>query len=360
MAEQLRLHNIIEELVAQQLLQPETKTQIAETLTHPSEPSATPWFVSALIAISAWVSVILLLIFIGSLNIINSPGGAIVIGLLLIIATVSLHYIKKESLFFSQLALAFHLTGQILFIAGIATEKDVKTAALATWLLEIVLISFYQYSIFRFVSVLIATLAAVVLLHQFALHQGIHVLIVILAGGAIWYWINEARHLTDQMMKSLYQPLGYSFVIALQTILLLSILPEANSVPHLIWSYSTLGLTVLLLSLEYQILNTNNIPFFSPKTYAILGSTLLVALLLYQSPGIIASIIVLILGFQQSNRVLMGLAIIFLTIFLIAFYYHLDITLLMKSITLMSTGLALLILRFLFKYVLPLSQGEKS
>jgi len=265
-----------------------------------------------------------------AIDVLNSPSSAIVVGALLIIGTVLLHYFKRNSLFFNQLALALNLTGQILLIVGIAVEtKGVAIPALATWFLEIVLISVYWDRIIRFLGVIIATLAALVLLYDFHLYQGIHVFIVLFAASALWYWIAEPNHLTNEFMASLYKPLGYGFVIAMQTVLLLSILPDAKFIPPVTWWYSTLGLMVVLLMLEYHLLQINLIPISSLESVVILAGTGLVALLLYQSPGIIAAIIV-------------------------AFYYHLDITLLMKSITLMSAGLSLLTLRFVFKYVFPL------
>ncbi|RKZ41229.1 MAG: hypothetical protein DRQ49_05785 [Gammaproteobacteria bacterium] len=355
MSEQFTLRTLFDELVTQNHLQPEALAKIADTFSTPDDETSTPWFISVLIGFGAWMAIIPFIGFLAAIDVLNSPSSAIVVGALLIIGTVLLHYFKRNSLFFNQLALALNLTGQILLIVGIAVEtKGVAIPALATWFLEIVLISVYWDRIIRFLGVIIATLAALVLLYDFHLYQGIHVFIVLFAASALWYWIAEPNHLTNEFMASLYKPLGYGFVIAMQTVLLLSILPDAKFIPPVTWWYSTLGLMVVLLMLEYHLLQINLIPISSLESVVILAGTGLVALLLYQSPGIIAAIIVLLLGFQRGNRVLMGLSIIFLTIFFIAFYYHLDITLLMKSITLMSAGLSLLTLRFVFKYVFPL------
>ena len=79
-----------------------------------------------------------------------------------------------------------------------------------------------------------------------------------------------------------------------------------------------------------------------------------VALLLipaYQTPGILAAVIVLLLGFWRNNVLLMGLATLFLLFFLSAYYYNLDIILLNKSYILMGTGVVLLALRFAFQRV---------
>ena len=354
------LQAVVDELKAQNLLPPLAKSQIVDTLTVFAEKPPTPWFVSALIGISAWISVIPFLGFLFISKIVASPESAIVVGAVFVIGSISLLYLKRNSLFLGQLALALNLTGQVLFIGGIFAERNVATAAMATWFLEIVLIASFRDSILRFLAVLIATGAALVLLHEFDIYQASHVLIILIAASAIWYWIAEASHLTDDMMVTLYQPLGYGFVIALQMLLILSILPDYKPAPHLEWEYSTLGLTVLLLALEYHLLHTNKIPIFSAPSLIIFTSTVLVAALLYQAPGIIASIIVILLGFQRGNRVLMGLALIFLTVFFIAYYYYLDISLLMKSVTLTSSGLTLLALRFVLKRVFPLLEERRS
>ncbi len=353
----MQLGNLIDELILKKLLLPDTKPQIITTLQQ--EREVNPWFITAIVGISAWLSVILFLFFIFLSKIINDANSAIIVGLILLSVTIFLHYSQKNKLFIEQLALALNLTGQILFIGGIgAVDGNIVSAALVTWFLEIFIIFVYKNNILRFLAVLIATLASLVLLYEFRLYQGIHIVIILLAAGASWYWLAESDNLTDKIMASLYQPLGYGFIIGLQIVLLLSVMFDIPDIPNITWWYSTLGLTIILIMLEIYILDGYGISMSAPQSYAIFGSTVLLGLLLYQSPGIIASIIILVLGFQRGNKVLMGLAIIFLILFTIAFYYNLNITLLMKSITLVTTGIALLSLRFIFKYIFPLVQGE--
>ncbi|MDM8566195.1 DUF4401 domain-containing protein [Candidatus Halobeggiatoa sp. HSG11] len=349
----MQLNTLIDELIAKKLLP--SNTQATTVL----QQEANPWFITALIGISAWLSVILFLFFIFLTEVIDGAGSAITVGVILLAVTIFLHCLYKNRLFVSQLALALNLTGQILLIGGVAVaDKNIIAAALLTWFLEIFLIFIYKDHILRFLAVLIATMAALVLLYEFRLYQGIHILIVLLAAGASWYWLRESDHLTDKMMTWLYQPMGYGFVMALQLVLLLSILSDMPDIPIITWWYSTIGLMIILIMLEIYILDGYDISMSAPQSYAIFISTVVTSLLLYQSPGIIASIIILVLGFQRGNRVLMGLAVIFLTIFIIAFYYYLDITLLMKSVTLITTGIALLVLRFMFKYMFPLTQRK--
>jgi uncharacterized membrane protein len=77
----------------------------------------------------------------------------------------------------------------------------------------------------------------------------------------------------------------------------------------------------------------------------LVGGTLLVSLPALLTPGILAAVIMLVLAFQRNNRLLLGLGAAGLVVFLIAFYYHLEVTLLVKSLMLLGTGLLLLGLR---------------
>lgn len=349
MPKQMTLGTVLQELGAQNLVPPNTQSHIINTLTQETQQS--PWFVNALVGISAWFAMVPFIVFLAMMDIIDSSESMMLVGLVLIVGTTIVQYIQKNGVFVEQLSLALNLTGQILLIAGILLAKSLEAAAMMTWFLEIFLIAVYRNNILRFLAILMAATAALILLYQFDIYAGVHVLIVLIAASAIWYWIGEPQHLTDKMMHQVYQPLGYGCVIALQLVLILSILPHSQFIPPQTWWLSTIGLTGLLLALEHHILSQNDIQNVSKTSISIFAGTLFIAILLHQAPGIIASIIILFLGFQRGNRVLMGIAIIFMCVFFIAYYYHLNISLLMKSSTLMTAGLGMLAVRFIFKRV---------
>ena len=197
------------------------------------------------------------------------------------------------------------------------------------------------------------------LLNELHFYQGIHLIILAIATGSIWCWLDESQHQTNEIIVKLYSPLGYGLVVALFIMLLPSTflveIAAILEIPSITWSWSTFGLVMLLLSLEYTLLHSHNFPLASANSTILLGGTILLGLLFYQTPGIIATVIVMVLGFQRGNRVLMGGATLFFTIFLVAYYYHLELNLLMKSIILTSSGLTLLGLRWILK---QLPQGK--
>jgi hypothetical protein len=156
MSKQLTLAAVLDDLIAQKQLPNQAPAEIAKNLNLSLEQTSTPWFVSVLIAISAWLSVIPFLAFIILSHLVEQAISAIILGFILQIATVLLHNSKDHSLFLDQLSLALNLTGQVLLIVGIATEsKDLVTVCLAILFMEIVLIKMYSDHILRFLSELL-------------------------------------------------------------------------------------------------------------------------------------------------------------------------------------------------------------
>jgi uncharacterized membrane protein len=75
------------------------------------------------------------------------------------------------------------------------------------------------------------------------------------------------------------------------------------------------------------------------------GATVLLGLLTLSTPGLIAAVAVLTLGFDRRNRILIGIAAVFLVKFASVYYYSLRMTLLAKSVVLVASGVLLLAAR---------------
>jgi hypothetical protein len=357
MVQPTTLRTLINELVTQNILPSEATEQITTTLTLSAEKMSVPWFIHILVGISAWLAVIPLLWFLFLIQLTDTATSAVVVGSIFIVGTMFFKFFYQEDTFFlDQFALALNLTGQLLFIGGLIVQTEIWIAVLAISMLEFCLFSFYQSSIIRFTAVLIFIASLTILLNEWHFHQGVNLIIVAIATGSIWCWLGESQHQNSEIMGELYSPLGYGLVVALFIMLLpATFLVEIPEIPSITWAWSTLGLIMLLLSLEYTLLHNHNLTLTSANSMILLGGTVVIGLWFYQTPGIIATVIVMVLGFQRGNRVLMGSAVVFFTIFLVAYYYYLELNLLMKSITLTSSGLALLGLRWIVK---QLPQGE--
>ena len=119
------------------------------------------------------------------------------------------------------------------------------------------------------------------------------------------------------------------------------------------WIPATSVLTVLLLLLEYRLLSFHDALHEKRLVSIVFGGTLVLALAALKAPGIMAALFVLALGYHRGNRVMIGAACAFLAMFLSAYYYTLEITLLAKSYTLLAVGATLLVLRPLLSRALP-------
>jgi len=354
------IRKVLDTLRAERLLSEAGAAKMTQ-LAGESATVATPWYVRALLGASAWLAALFVLVFIGITLRINSAQTIFLLGVVLI-ATATAGRRFWEQIFLNQLLLAASFAGQAMVIGGIAKDGNDTGAAVATVILEIALLVLYRDATHRFLSTLIAVVAALVVCSELHLPNLIHLLIILAAVGALLTWENETELITSGR-GDLFRPVGYALVVALLMLPLLSVMTGAwhplggDFLPHrATWWFSSAGLLALAVALEFRILRSYGVPADSPSALMLFAVTFLLALFLLRAPGITAALLILLIGFHRGNRILMGLALLFLPLFLVFFYYNLQQTLLLKSLTLMTSGATLLIVRFIFRRLGGLSR----
>jgi uncharacterized membrane protein len=96
-----------------------------------------------------------------------------------------------------------------------------------------------------------------------------------------------------------------------------------------------------------------------PQTWLSLGAMVALCLVSFPAPGIVACLLIVVLGFSNGNRLLFGAGIAALALYIGGYYYRLDVTLLHKSIVLLVTGLVLLGARWLIlNHVMPQEHAD--
>ena len=88
--------------------------------------------------------------------------------------------------------------------------------------------------------------------------------------------------------------------------------------------------------------------FGDPKGSAALaayGVTVVVILAALPAPGLILALLVMALGLVHGNPMYAGAGVVFLVVFIGAYFYGIDATMLTKSVTLIGTGGAILLAR---------------
>jgi uncharacterized membrane protein len=263
---------------------------------------------------------------------------------------VALKLLTPRSVFTGQLALASSLAGQALFIGGFASELDYfSIVLLITILFEGILLLVYPDKLHRFLSSLAICGATLWLFIDLEVEEVTHLIIILLAVGTVLLWQHETR-LIVAPLRQLYRPVGYALLVALFGFLILSFVDDLEIDW---WWLSAGGLWLVLVYLEYIILTQQGLDLSAKIVPWLVAGTLILLIPAYQTPGILAALIGLLLGFKRSNRLLLGLSLAFLAVFLIGYYYNLNLTLLTKSFVLMGSGLILLGVRYgLLKAVL--------
>lgn len=329
-----------------------TDQPLPTTLSGANDAESSPWYVKALVGIAAWIAAFFLGAFFGVAGLIDSTESMFIWGAILTVGAVVLKRLVRNSIFWGQLAFAFVLAGQGLLIGGFAWWNEdmsqmVTNTALFVIALEVVIFVLYPDALHRMLSVLAIVGALLVVLYDRELIEAIHAVTLLLAIGVVAVWQGEFRLLASRL-ASFKAPLGYGFALALFGLCLFSLF-SLLEVKY--WWLSAAVLALVLLYLAFTLLRELERPVFSPVGLWAIGAVALFCVPAYQTPGILAAVIVLVLGYWRGNVLLMGLATVFLLFFLSAYYYNLDITLLNKSYILMATGVVLLVARFVFHRV---------
>jgi uncharacterized protein DUF4401 len=185
--------------------------------------------------------------------------------------------------------------------------------------------------------------------------RGSDVAALAIVAGAAYIWRIGIRERSREVAEML-EPVGYGIVVGMFAVLLFSSIfavaddlvrgPRSTRVNawHL-GPLTTVGLTAALVALELRSFSEQHVKPHVEAIVVSIAATVLLGLLTLSTPGIMAAITVLTLGFDRRNRVLIGLAIVFLVAFVSVYYYSLRMTLLEKSMVLAASGLLLLAAR---------------
>jgi len=349
-----------EQLLAADYVEPQTKTNVDRA-----------WYVKLFIGISAWIAALFLISGVSSLAFIASGPVMTVAGLVLLGAALALKWARQRSIFWSQFAFALSLTGQGLFFGGFAQilfdtlqqpeEGAISQLALIVMTTQILLFFIFPDTVHRLLSVIFASVAGIVLLVNELTNWALPseqidellgalppLLLMLFAVGLLWVWQSRTKFFASRWHE-LHAPLGYGLAIvmfgtALATLFFDDML-DINT--RFLW-LASVGLALLLAHLAMQVIDEFANQFTQPRLakFSVLIAIGLLLIPLYNTAGVWAALLALVLGFRQNGHLLLGLATLFLLFFIGFYYYSLDITLLNKSYALIGSGVLLLLVRF--------------
>nr|WP_315476256.1 DUF4401 domain-containing protein [uncultured Undibacterium sp.] len=314
------------------------------------------WYIRVMLGFAGWLGALFLMAFIGIgfSFVMDSAVASICIGIALCTLAYVLFRTAKHQDFVEQFSLAISLAGQGFFLFGLFKEFREDSVALyaVILVLELLLTIFMPNFIHRFLTSLAAICAAYFLLQRAGIFGLMHGFLAV-AVLALWWSPRLLRQ------AALWRPVSYALAIAL----LCSegsrfVQPFDWHGTNLTWMKHSwlIGSSLVNSALMFAVvlvLRREQLAFSSLRAIVALFATLLLCGFSYIAPGLSSALLLLLIAFSFSNRILLGLGLLALLSFLSHYYYQLQVTLLYKSIVLLWLAFALLAIRWLLHRLFP-------
>ncbi|MFT5421298.1 MAG: putative membrane-anchored protein [Candidatus Endobugula sp.] len=326
-----------------------------------------PWYIRAMQGFSGWIAALFLLGFFATIlssSLRSNEAVLIAIGLTCCGSAFLLFKVQQKNDFLNQLGLVVSLCGQLIVAWGLFEWFSHKEVGV-----YFVLCGFQAglaLMMSNFLHRALSSWFAMIALFWGLSRLGIYGLSsVTAAAGFILIWLNEINW---GKRRALWEPVGYGIALSLvqfngQLLFSRNILSwyEQDQTGWLYaaapWITSVL-VAMTILYLLIQLLNKNKIAFTSRAGLLASAGCLLLIVIGLPVVGASSAVLILLIGFANQRRSLMGLGVVALLSFLSWYYYNLDATLLNKSYFLISVGITLLVGRFIARYCLGESHQD--
>lgn len=341
-----------------------------ELLSSAQSEARSPWFISLLFGFSG---VFASLFFIGFLTLILDNTGLLdstlalfIIGAILSVSGGFLFYNARlrHSAFWNSLAFAVTLAGQgYIAYALLASEITEPLSIVLLFLVQLLMTVVIPNFVYRLLS---ATLALVCLLYLLNYYHLSEVSLGLLA------LITSVTHLQRYTLAvfiprkwrmnalEITNAIGYASAYVLLSVSVYFIAAEYGNSFANFNSLDSYGeafsynyylaqglLTLASLYAAYLILKRYHIKLLSAAGLLISAAIVLLGIMSIYVSGLLATSLIIIIATANSQRVLLGLSVIALVGYIFWYYYQLDTSLLVKSVSLFVIGIALLLLRWL-------------
>ncbi|MGH7637058.1 MAG: DUF4401 domain-containing protein [Gemmatimonadaceae bacterium] len=308
-----------------------------------------PWYVRAAVGLGAWLATAFFLGFLLFFLDLDESLPRIGTGLAFLVFAVWQRP-RTTSEFLRHAAVAVSLAGFGLVIAGMWEELDSRVTSAIVVVMSTALIRLMPDRAFRFFAALAMTIAIYLLIMDERSLRGFELatLVTVMLAGLVWRWrLDERSNDVDEMLR----PVGYALIVALFGALLVGMSTHLGRLSFdtgrwlVVGRLTTIGITVALVALVWKIIDEQGQSFNTGSSVAALLGVVALGASTMSTPGIIGGAAVLTLAFDRRDKVLLGMAVVFLLCFGSVYYYSLHLTLLEKSGVLAGSGALLLAIR---------------
>lgn len=317
----------------------------------PTQIVNNPWYLRVLQGLTGWFAAWFLLgsVFAIFHELLRQESIACVFGVLFIVGAYFI-YKLKDSDFIGQFALAMSLTGQSLCV--FAWHNLLEDSSSAWWLMFMMgasLAWLMPSFIHRFLSASLAVWSLVVVCISWPIVWLMPALVI---GAVTFIWLTESKWL---VYSERVRPIAYALTLAALNMHSMTLLS-----PHELASINNhyqvangrffIPLNEVLLAAVFvlmvaMLLQRYQVAFNSKQGIVALVAAVCVAAISQEAMGLAVAWSFILLGFANSNKVLLAIGTSTFWLYLARYYYILDMTLLNKSYLLIATGMFLLLLR---------------
>ena len=343
---------------------------VNDKLLNNAAAAPSPWFISLLFGFSG---VFASLFFIGFLTLILDNTGLLdstlalfIIGAILSVSGGFLFYNARlrHSAFWNSLAFAVTLAGQgYIAYALLASEITEPLSIVLLFLVQLLMTVAIPNFIYRLLSATFALSCLFYLLNYYHLSEVSLGLLALITSVTHLQRYTLAVFIPRKWRMNaleIMSAMGYASAYVLLSISVYFIAAEYGNSFANFNSLDSYGeafsynyylaqglLTLASLYAAYLILKRYHIKLLSAAGLLISAAIVLLGIMSIYVSGLLATSLIIIIATANSQRVLLGLSVIALVGYIFWYYYQLDTSLLVKSVSLFVIGIALLLLRWL-------------
>ncbi len=274
----------------------------------------------------------------------NSEFGLLFFGILFLFAAVRLHKVYNK-LIVDTFSISMYVIGFALLSTGLSQLNiDENLIALLIGGIAFGCLFINQNYILSFISTLLIGGSCMFLILNSNAYDLIHLYIAVNTLVLVYCFLNEAKIISSHKKGlQLYNPIRIGLIGTL--LFGLIAIGKRDLIPiteNRIW-LSSVVMILVTLYLVHMILKINGVTSVKSKASVYVMSGLVVACTLF-SPSISGAIVILLLSFLVRYKTGVVIGIISMLYFISQYYYDLSFTLLTKSVMLLVSGIALLLL----------------
>lgn len=319
----------------------------------PARNDGLPWYLAGLIGVSAWIAAGLLFGFFATLfdQIWKSPGVAVTAGALCIAAALALMRIARGREFFEQSGIALSLVGQLLVGIGFSEWFGDTAGWAGSAAVALVLYVSGAQTMHRFLCGAVFAAAIVAICNELDTsgYGPSRIALPVLAWLAFAAWWRAEY---EDLRALPVSPLAWALSLAALLMAFFGDLewgmPDQDAMTLRIWIVQ-IAIAVLL---PLTVLRLAGVSRILPLLCAIAF-----ALIWLRAPGVSLGVMLMLTAFASHRPALLATGLIGTGVYLIRYYYQLDVPLLEKSQWLLLGGAGLLAIRFV---LMRAAQGGRT